>query len=97
MSKKKRICAFVLTVFIACVMLLSSVFIISHAEHDCIGEGCSICATLYACEESLKMLALAIIVSILFSTKFCASCATLFQAIAFPFITLVSLKVKLSN
>lgn len=97
MSNHKRILAFIFAAFIVIVMFLSSAFIISHAEHDCVGGGCAICSTLCVCEESLRMMSFATIAGVLVSTKSSASCGAFFHAIVFSYITLVSLKVKLSN
>ena len=35
------------------VVLFSAFFIMSHADHDCIGEDCPVCACIQQCENLL--------------------------------------------
>ncbi|MDR1515229.1 MAG: hypothetical protein LBS45_06000 [Synergistaceae bacterium] len=34
--------------------LTAALFVVLHAEHDCPGEGCAVCAQLYVVSEALK-------------------------------------------
>lgn len=98
MTKGNRIVAAVLAVIAVVVMLSSALFIVNHADHDCIGEDCPVCEQLDSCAQNLRnlsvaLLAAASVVALAFSlcggikrlSPVCAPC------------TPVLLKVKLSN
>lgn len=98
MTQQKRTFALLLAVALILFLLSSSAFIVIHADHDCIGEGCEICEMLCVCVERLRQLAVAVILIVLavaVSALFrdCAADAA-FSRISH---TLVALKVKLSN
>ena len=50
--KLKRAAAALAAVFIL-IVLASAVFEALHADHDCCGEGCSVCAQLTVCDDLL--------------------------------------------
>ena len=98
MGKTKRILAMVMAVALFAVMLSSALFLAEEADHDCIGDGCQICLQMNLCRGVLKSLSLVLL----------AAVAAL--AVAYILwgdfrpsqgsdghITLVALKVKLSN
>lgn len=95
---KKRILVAVLTALVLVVMLSSSLFIIEHADHDCIGEDCPICEQIYLCTQTLKTLSLAVIAAAVFYA-FSALLSTTIRQVETACVphTPVSLKVKLSN
>ena len=98
MTQQKRIFALLLAVAVILFLLSSSAFIVIHADHDCIGEGCEICEMLCICAERLQQLAVAVILIVLaaaVSALFC-DCVT-DVAFSRASYTLVALKVKLSN
>ncbi len=59
MMKRERVIAALFTGIAVLVMLSSSIFLIEHADHDCTGADCLICAQLYRCAQNLKSLAAA--------------------------------------
>lgn len=97
MNKPKRLSS-VLALLLALVMLLSVLYIALEADHDCCGEDCAICALLRACEDLLRnLLAAALLLSAV--RCFCALFRTAAEPCCRPErpLTLISLKVKLSN
>ena len=59
-TNKKR--AAVLAALFVLVLLLSAVFIVHEAEHDCHGEGCAVCVQLDVCRTLLRQLGLLLVV-----------------------------------
>ncbi len=49
-----RIAAFVMAVMMLVIMLFSSLFIAAHADHDCTGEDCPVCACIQQCENTIQ-------------------------------------------
>ena len=98
MKKKNRILAILLAVMVLFVMLYSALFIVAHAEHDCVGENCPICYQISVCEHTLKNLSLAVC-AVAFAAAFtytlCRSISS--SAAVIPSYTWVSLKVKLTD
>jgi hypothetical protein len=43
-----------MAVMMLLVVLLSSFFIAVHADHDCTGEDCPICACIQQCENTIR-------------------------------------------
>ena len=79
------------------ILLFSCAYVACAAHHDCIGDGCQICASIEACEQNIKNLVtavgLAIAVALSYPLFVRAVCSEkpVFRS------TLVMLKVKLSN
>ena len=98
MKKKNRIIAILLAVMVLFVMLYSALFIVAHAEHDCVGENCPICYQISVCENTLKNLSLAVC-AVAFAAAFTYTLCRSISACAdvTPSYTLVSLKVKLTD
>ena len=98
MKKKNRIIAILLAVMVLFVMLYSALFIVAHAEHDCVGENCPICYQISVCQNALKSLSLVVCAAafaVVFTYTLCRgifACTDYVQS-----YTLVSLKVKLSD
>ena len=98
MKKRNCITAAVLAVLFALTILTSSVFIISHADHDCTGEDCPICEQVYACAQSLKNLVAAVAaMMVMLAFRFAAQAVMEQAKYAYIPHTPVNLKVKLSN
>ena len=98
MTKKFRFMVRLLAVVLAVVMLSSAVYIAVEADHDCTGDDCAICHQIGACENLLKSLGLAgaaAAISAAFTYTVCR--AILPRAEMNGTLTLVALKVKLSN
>ena len=64
MSRTNRIFACLLTMTIFFIMLLSTLFIVTNAGHDC-GEDCQICIQISVCENMQKLLSLAVAAAVL--------------------------------
>ena len=98
MTKKPCFMTRLLAAVLAVVMLFSAVYIAVEADHDCSGEDCAICHQIGVCENLLKSLGLAGAAAAISA----AFTYTMFRAIVhctetIDTLTLVSLKVKLSN
>ena len=98
MTKKFRFMVRLLAVVLAVVMLSSAVYLALASDHDCASEDCAVCRQISACENLLKTLGLAgaaAAVSAAFTYTVCR--AILPCAETSGTLTLVALKVKLSN
>ena len=98
MTKKFRFMVRLLAVVLAVVMLSSAVYLAVEADHDCSGDDCAICRQISICENLLKTLGLAgaaTAVTAAFTYALCR--AILPRAEMNGTLTLVALKVKLSN
>lgn len=98
MAEKKRIISFTLAVCVTIVMLFSMFYIAAESNHDCADECCPICYQISLCEHTLKTLSTALIVAVVMFAALYMGC------ICMPIcpkqnllVTLVTLKVKLSN
>lgn len=98
MVKKRRFAAAILASLVL-VAAAASLFIVVHeADHDCVGEGCPVCAAVAVCHNTLKALAGALIAVSLVFACFCFAASVLsFSRIATYNQTPISLKVKLLN
>ncbi len=87
-----------MAVVLAVAMLSSAVYLALASDHDCAGENCAVCRQISACENLLKSLGLAgaaAAISAAFTYTVCRAilpCAEMNGT-----LTLVALKVKLSN
>ena len=98
MTKKLCCMTRLLAAVLAVVMLSSAVYLAVEANHDCSGEDCAICRQISICENLLKSLGLAgaaAAISAAFTYTVCR--AILPRAEMNGTLTLVALKVKLSN
>ena len=98
MTKKSRLITGLLAAVLAAVMLSSAVYIAVEANHNCSGEDCAICHQLQVCENLLKSIGLAgaaAAISAAFTYTVCRAILPCTEMIGT--LTLVSLKVKLSN
>ena len=98
MKKHLRIAKILLAVLLLAAMLCPLIFITAEADHDCTGADCAICHQLQVCENLLKSIGLAgaaAAISAAFTYTVCRAilpCAEMNGT-----LTLVALKVKLSN
>ena len=98
MTKKFRFMTGLLVVVLAFVMLSSVAYIAAESDHDCTGGDCAICHQIGVCENLLKSLGLAgaaAAISAAFTYTMCRAVLPCTEMIGT--LTLVSLKVKLSN
>lgn len=98
MTKKKRFIAGILAAVICFVMLFSVCYIAAETHHDCTGENCMICYQINARISTLKITVLALTAVILALSEIYSVVTESKDDDSVSFdITLVSLKVKLSN
>ncbi|NLT10649.1 MAG: hypothetical protein GXY08_14305 [Ruminococcus sp.] len=95
----KRVISWMLAIVFSLVIFGSSCFIITHADHDCIGDDCSVCMELSECHKTLNTLGTAFMCSanlavMMFISFMIASCFTTTRS---DHATLISLKVELLN
>ena len=98
MTKKPCFMTRLLAAVLAVVMLSSAVYLAVEADHDCSGEDCAICRQISICENLLKTLGLAgaaAAVTAVLTDTVCRAILPCTEMIGT--LTLVSLKVKLSN
>lgn len=100
LSKHKRICAFVTAFLVTAVLLLSGLFIVTHAEHECTGEDCPVCAELQACAATIRLITEAagtgavVIFAYMITQKLLLSYQS---GLYLRPVSLVSLKIRLDN
>lgn len=98
MTKKLCFMTRLLAAVLAVVMLSSAIYLAVEADHDCSGDNCAICRQISICENLLKSLGLAgaaAAITVAFTYTVCRAilpCAEMSGT-----LTLVALKVKLSN
>ena len=98
MTKKFRFLTGLLAAVLVVVMLSFAVYIAIEADHDCSGEDCAICHQIGVCENLLKSLGFAgaaAAITAAFTYTMCKAILPCTETI--DTLTLVSLKVKLSN
>ena len=98
--KHKRIFAFLTAFLVAAVLLLSGLFIVTHAEHECTGEDCPVCAELQECAATIRLITEAagtgaiVIFAYIITQKLLSSYQT---GLYLCPVSLVSLKIRLDN
>ena len=98
MTKKFRFMTRLLAAVLAVVMLSSAVYLAVEANHDCSGDDCAICRQISICENLLKTLGLAGAAAAITAVLTYTMCRAILPcAEMIDTLTLVSLKVKLSN
>ena len=98
MNRKKSLLTGILCGIFVAALLVSGALIAAHAQHDCPGENCPVCAAISTWEQLLRGMAL---VAVLGSVSLLIRCASGISASVrlhgAPAHTLVTLKVKLSD
>jgi len=59
-NRNHKIIAVIISIVLGIVILGTSVFIAESSDHDCIGQGCTVCTSAEQCEEILHALGLAV-------------------------------------
>ena len=95
----KRIVSWIVLVIFSLVIFSSSCFIITHADHDCTGENCSVCTEIAECHNTLNALGTAFtgIVHLAVMMFVLSAAVRLFTWTKADHTTLISLKVELLN
>ena len=98
MTNKKRAIVIFMAVAVVFVMFFSSFFVAKNTKHNCTGEHCRICLQIENCKNALRELTFDFLTVYV---EMSAPILILFTVFVFYkiyiHITLVSLKVKLSN
>ena len=90
MSKSRnRVVSWIVLMVFSIVIFCSSAFIIVHADHDCMGEDCSVCMELAQCHKTLHMLAAAVGGALQLTLMFCIVAALC------NFIIILTLNIQL--
>ena len=98
MTKKLCFITRLLAAVLAVVMLSSAIYLAVEANHDCSGDDCAICRQISICENLLKSLGLAGAAAAITAVLTYTMCRAILPcAEMIDSLTLVSLKVKLSN
>ena len=98
MTKKPCFMTRLLAAVLAVVMLSSAIYIAVEANHDCSGDDCAICRQISICENLLKSLGLAGAAAAITAVLTYTMCRAILPcAETIGTLTLVALKVKLSN
>ena len=98
MTNRKRIISIIAAATLLLSILCSMVYIAAEADHDCVGDGCAICAQISICRNTLKDQMTAVCAAV-FAAAFiyilCRIASVCTDSVQFS--SLVSLKVKLSD
>ncbi|MBP9996836.1 MAG: AraC family transcriptional regulator [Lachnospiraceae bacterium] len=96
--KSKRITAWIALIAVVCVMLFSVFFISQHADHECTGTECPICAVMEQCGNNIKNIG-TIIVAIVVAFFLCVSSQKSVQFVfaVCPDYSLISQKIRMNN
>ena len=98
MTKKLCFMTRLLAAVLAVVMLSSAIYIAVEANHDCSGDDCAICRQISICENLLKSLGLAGAAAAITAALPYTVCKAILPCTEMTgTLTLVALKVKLSN
>ena len=98
MTKKLCFMTRLLAAVLAVVMLSSAIYLAVEANHDCSGDDCAICRQISICENLLKTLGLAGAAAAITAVLTYTMCRAILPCTeTISTLTLVALKVKLSN
>ena len=96
--KQTRALALLLSAAMLLVLLASTTFMASHADHDCTGDTCLICQQINVCTQHLKTVSLAVAAALLFAAFLCLARASMPSAApCMTRQTLITCKVKLTD
>lgn len=97
-NQKQKIKAVLICSLIAAVMLLSSLYVLIHADHDCSGTDCTVCMNIQQCENNIKMIFSGIAVGqIITSAAFVFVLIVLFYTVCAAVQTPVEQKVRMND
>ncbi len=96
--KRVKFTACIMAVLMLFYMLIMFYFVASHADHDCKGEDCPICACIHQCENNIRGMGNAAITATAVLIPFCAALLSMsLGVLTFISDTPVSRKVRLDN
>jgi len=97
---KRRLIALLFLFCFVIASLTATIFIITQADHDCIGEGCSVCALIHNAQKLLERMSKAAL-AILIAAVGSFTAITIWSKFGFLFrpyhSNLVSAKTRLNN
>lgn len=93
----KRITAWIALAAVVLVMLFSVIYVSQHADHECTGAECPVCAVLEQCGNNIKNIG-AIVVAIIAAFFLCVSIQKSVQYVISTYSddSLISQKVRLN-
>lgn len=99
MKNMKRLFALLMCVGLVLTLFVSSTYIVSNADHDCIGHGCDVCEHIAEASALLNSFALlGVLVALLFMADLLRRRFSAAEEICLPAQeTLVGWKVRLNN
>lgn len=98
MRKSVRILTGLFCLLFVAILLTSGALTLTHSQHECTVDNCSVCALLSGWTQLLRgMTVAALLLCAAYLAQFTAVKATSARMNAAPTATLVSRKVKLSN
>lgn len=99
MRDQKRFFALLMAVGLMLTMVVSSAYIVSHVDHDCIGHGCDVCEHIAEARALLDSFALlGVLVVLLMLAEVLRRLFAAVEGISLPAQgTLVGWKVRLNN
>ena len=97
-TKSKRITAWIALVAVVFVMLFSVIYILKHADHECTGAECPVCAVMDQCSNNIKNIGIivAVVVAAFFLCLSIQKCVQFVFAVC-PDYSLISQKVRMNN
>lgn len=97
-TKKRRITAAIMCIVLLLVIAFSALYIVTEVHHDCSGDSCPICHEIQVCRQVLNTVGTAALVFVTcFSAVFILLTAFYVYSSTAEAVTLISLKVKLSD
>lgn len=97
-TKSRRITALIALIAVFFVMLFSVLYISQHADHECTGADCPVCAVMEQCSNNIKNIG-TIIVAIAVAIFLCLFIQKSVQYVitVCPEYSLISQKVRMNN
>ena len=96
--KSKRITAWIALVAVVFVMLFSVLYISYHADHECTGADCPVCAVMEQCGNNIKNIGTIIVaVAAVFFLYLSIKKSVQFVSAVCPDYSLISQKVRMNN
>lgn len=96
--KSKRITAWIAMAAVVLVMLFSVIYISKHADHECTGAECPVCAVMEQCGSNIKTIGtfVAVAVAVFFLDLFIQK-SVQYVIPVYSFYSLISQKVRMNN
>ena len=97
-DKRINITAGIMAVMMLIVVLFSSFYIAAHADHECTGEDCPICACIQQCENNIRGIGSGVAtISAVIIPVFITLLIICYGVLSLRWDTPVSTKVRLNN